>query len=154
MNDPKEKETGTAPTSNDLEPRQQDSVPVAPEIVKMQSEIGDPMRVISEGTKAERLARLREAREVVEDDSDMNDIFMFVRSNNPLTKALFLKSFPKAKALVITQEQLWSIEAGVDRDETSKNNKFSYISSSGEKKWVVADYMDEGLGLFLEDLGD
>lgn len=116
-------------------------------IDQKKSEIADPMRVIEEPvSKVEKLARLREAREVVEDDSDLNDIFMFVRSNISLSRNRFLASFPHAKALVITQEQMWGIEAD--------GQFFSYIETSGKKKYVSGDDMKENLVLFLEDLGD
>jgi|GEM_PF-4050011 len=100
-----------------------------------------------EALPQERLARLREANEVVESDSDLNDIFMFVRSDMPITRAAFLKHFPKAQALVITQEQLWKIEAGSD------GNFFSYVAADGRKKYVNADDMEAPLVLFIEDLG-
>ncbi len=110
--------------------------------------IGDSVNVADKGlSQTERLAKLREAKEVVEDDSDLNDIFMYVRSDMSLTQTEFLKSFPKAKALVITPEQLGQIEAVAD------GNYFSYVTSSGKKKYVNSEEMEEPLVLFLEDLG-
>jgi len=108
---------------------------------------GDLARVGDVGLpKAERLARLREAKEVVEDDSDLNDIFMYARSDMPLSRKNFIKDFPKARALVITQEQLWKIEAD--------GSYFSYITADGVRKYLNAEEMDEPLVLFLEDFGD
>ena len=106
-------------------------------------------------TSAAKLQRLREAKEVVESDSDLNDIFMLVRSDTPLlTRKFFLKSLPKARALVITQEQLWQIEGCVDNDPESANNRFTYVTATGKKRTVEGDYLDEPLVIFLEELGD
>lgn len=105
-------------------------------------------------TRTEKLARLHEAGEVIEKDSDLNDIFMFVRSNKVLTREHFSERFPKAQALVITQEQLWTIEALVDRDLSCCNNRFTYLTASGQKRSIEGDYLDEPFVLFLEDLGD
>lgn len=110
--------------------------------------IGNPAPAEKDLSKAERLAQLREAHEVVEEDSDLIDVFMYARSDRPLTKKDFTKDFPGKKALVITPDQLEQIEAGVD-----DGNYFSYIGASGDRKYVRAEDMEEPLVLFLEDLG-
>jgi hypothetical protein len=152
MTDQKDKEP-TLPSTPTLPSAQ-------PEIVEALAPTDDPIQAITEGvsmvvSKAEKLAQLREAREVVEDDSDLTDIFMFVRGDIPLTKKALLESFPNAKALVITQEQLWQIEDCVDNDPESAGNRFVYINTSGKKRTVKGDYLEEEpLVIFIEELGE
>lgn len=154
MTDPKDKEP-TLPSAPTL-----DSPSAQPEIVEAPAATDDPIRAITEAvsrvvSKAEKLAQLREAHEVIEDDSDLNDIFTLVRGDIPLTRKAFLKSFPNAKALVITQEQLWKIEDYVDHDPESVGNRFVYINASGEKRTIKGDYLEEGpLVIFVEELGE
>lgn len=52
-----------------------------------------------------------------------------------LTWSYFLEHFPKA------QEQLWRIEAPVDRDPNSCNNRFTYITAAGQKRSAEGDYL-------------
>lgn len=148
MNDSTKKEADRAlPEDNDAVPHRQDSLLVSPEIAGRQEDVVHSARAVSEETTpAERLARLREAHEVVEDDSDVIDIFMYARSDMPLTGTEFLKDFPKARALVITQVQMEKIEALSD-------NFFSYIDRSGKRKFMNSEEMDGTLVLFLDDLG-
>lgn len=109
----------------------------------------EPIKAITEDvSRSARLTSLRETHEVIEEDCDLVPIFEFVRSDVALTKKDFLKLFPSAKALVITQRQLWEIE------DCAEENFLSYITATGEQKHVSADGMeDEPLVLFVEDLG-
>jgi len=148
MNDPTKKEAGPALPEGDVAPPQgQDMLPVAPEIsVSLEETVHSTRAVTVETTRDARLARLRESHEVVEDDSDMIDIFMYARSDMPVTRKDFQKDFPKAQALVLTQEQMEKIEA-------QSGNYFSYIDHSGKRRYVNSEDMEEPLVLFLEDLG-
>lgn len=112
--------------------------------------IGDSAPITEENlSKPERLALLREAQEVVEEDSDVNDVFMYARSDRPLTRKDLVDDFPSKKALVITQAQMEQIEAGL-----GDGCFFSYINDSGKRVYVNAEDMTEPLVLFLEDLGE
>ena len=148
MNDTTKKEAGPVLPEGDLATPQGPHTPsLAPEIAERREEIVSSTQAVSEETpRTERLALLREAHEVVEDDSDVIDIFMYARSDMPLTRKEFLKDFPKGKALVITQEQMEKIEALSD-------NFFSYIDSSGKRKYVNSEEMAGPLVLFLAYLG-
>jgi hypothetical protein len=118
------------------------------------AEFGVQRKVDQLLTLKQRLQVLRESHEVVEVDSEMNDIFMLVRSGVVLNRANFLSTFPNKRAIVITQEQLLAVEDCVHAQAGSEDNYFVYIKADGKKTGIQAEEMDDPLVLFIEDLGD